>query len=419
MPLSVRRFFRRRAPSIASMPVSPENRSAVLVFRDEVAKRLRREPYPPGYVVSTRWRRLIAAAARRTAALDDPREIALLGMASDFDVGPIAAQADELRRSRVCYNDQYPELRKIGETPLAPGHTVVDVDGATHSHQLDQAFSFYRELVAGLGDTPIDSVMEVGSGYGRFIRVLKLSGKARRFILVDLPDSLMFAFAFLRLHFPAASMKIVQTAADARPGMERDFEFIFCPIQFLHHLRPAAVDLLVNTYSLGEMQQGCVDHILRCVHEHIRPRYFYSLNSIFADKNLYFDVSGNTGEGNEIVLSLRPEWWPLAFTLHIERQLSRMAAGAILKRVDVSADRLVSDLLQEASANPQGSDRWLGCMYLAALWSEDAKSIESFLVGLRGRHIAERLDKAERYDFSRIGEVRFLTRRLASLADRG
>jgi len=387
-----------------------------LEFRDLVLDDLQKLPYPPGYVVSTRWAEIIDHAMRAVAEAKDPSEIALFGMHL-FDVGLLPADVNWLRGSRARYNQWHSELSAISESALAPPNSIVGIDGVTFSHSLEQAFSYYRGLVAGIGNDHPDVVIEIGSGYGRFVRVLRLAGRSRHFILVDLPGSLLFAFAYLRLHFPDAKMHLVRSPADAYPDMATDFDFIFCPVQYLHHLRPRNVDLLVNTYSLGEMQQGCVDHIMKCIHANLKPRYFYSFNVIFTNKNLHFDTSGNTGEGCDIVLKLDPEWWPETFDLvkTTDNDNWRFTANTVLKRVNTSPAQLVSDLIGAANNEQLNSDRWLGFMYFAALWTSDPKLIERFLEGLRTRQAVDHFTDAPSYDFEAAGEVRFLRHRLRSV----
>lgn len=382
----------------------------IFAFRDLIRDRLAHEPYPRGYVVSARWQQIIDNAMESVAAMK-VRQIVLFGMTM-FDVGLPPANVQHLRASRGKYDAIHPELASIGESDLTPAEAVADCGTVTYSHTLDQAFSYYHYIVAGLGGTIVPHVLEIGSGYGRFVRVLRLAGRAQRFTLVDLPQSLLFAFAFLRLQFPKARMKIIESPADVYPAMERDFDFVFCPVQFVDALAPANVDLLVNTYSFGEMPQGCVDHLMGCIHATLRPQYFYSLNSIFTNKNRHFDI-GYLGEGNEIVLNLEPEWWPMTFDIanSVDAGSWRSTGSTVLKRVDVTRGRLVADLLAAAAGVEETSDAWLGFMYFAALWCADDSIVDKFLAGLRARQHRDGFDSMPSYSFDAIGEVAFLRRR--------
>jgi hypothetical protein len=170
------------------------------------------------------------------------------------------------------------------------------------------------------------------------------------------------------------------------------------------------------------MQQCCIDHILRCISAVIKPRFFYSLNIIFEDKNLHYDASGGTGEGSEIVLDLAPQWWPRRFEMLplILDDAYRSHASVVLERIeDAEPAALVSRLRAAAAAAQKGSPEWLGPMYLAALWTPDAGTIDEFLDGLRIYNASQGFDRFASYDFEKIGEVRFLKRRRGTLVPGG
>jgi hypothetical protein len=141
------------------------------------------------------------------------------------------------------------------------------------------------------------------------------------------------------------------------------------------------------------------------------------MNTIFVDKNLHFAESGGTGEGNQIVLKLEPVWWPKTFQLQKRRENDswRWEAATLLQRVSEPPDQLVADLIAAAAPLDGGPDQWLGHMFLAAMWTLDAKVVEDFLDGLRNRQITEGFDQTALYKFEAIGEVQFLRQRLAGI----
>ena len=405
-----------------ALSISPETARSIKDFVALVRDDLSQRPFPPGYVVSTRWRLILEGAVRSAAQLDDARHVAVQAMARVvFDMGmPIlsAAQARELRESRSRYDAQHPELRAIGESALALPGTVADV-GPGFSYNIEQSFGYYHDIVSGIGLENISGVaIEVGSGFGRTPRILHLLRRFRCIVLVDLPGSLTFAFAYLRVNFPDARFHMILSPADVSEGLTERYDFIFCPVNYLESLRLGEVQLVINTYSLGEMQQCCIDHILRCISVNIKPRFFYSLNIIFEDKNLHYDASGGTGEGSEIVLDLAPEWWPRRFEM-LPLLLDdgyRSHASVVLERLeDTEPAALVSRLRTAAALAQKGSPEWLGPMYLAALWTPDVGIIDEFLDGLHSYIASQRFDQFASYDFEKIGEVRFLQRRRAAL----
>ena len=52
-------------------------------------------------------------------------------------------------------------------------------------------------------------VVELGSGLGHLARTLRVFGVSKSHILIDLPESLIFSYAFLMLNFPDASVVFI------------------------------------------------------------------------------------------------------------------------------------------------------------------------------------------------------------------
>ena len=400
-------------------PLSPEVANSISAMVDLVRNDLTQIPYPPGYQVSKRWREMMGYAMRLALRLEDPRHIAYASMAL-FDV-EIRILSDELfgevaDRCRTTYHRTHPELRGIGDSSLArPGTTVV-VEGVPYSSKTEQGFFFYHEIFGSLPENEsTEVVVEIGSGFGRLARIMRLAGRTRCFVLVDLPEALLFAYAFLKVTLPDASTYVIKSKADVSPHMTSEYDFIFCPVQLLAELRLDGVDLVLNTYSLSEMTQGCADHLMDCIHDVLRPRFLYSLNYMFSDKSIHFDTGGLDGEANEVVLKLRPEWQPLRFDLtpSIGTSGYRVAGSAVLRRIAPRPAReSIDDMIETASTAARGSPEWLGRMYLAALWADDPAITEKFFGGLKQFFSDRAIDARAEFNFDRIGEVRFMRRRI-------
>ena len=191
---------------------------------------------------------------------------------------------------------------------------------------------YYDHIYSGVPKTVrLQTIVEIGSGYGRFARLMHDLEPSRCYVLVDLPESLLFAYAFLALNFPRGRMLFVSSNAEAAVACQRHFDFVFCPIQFMASLTFPTVDLLINTYSFAEMPQASVDYLMNCLHRTLRPRYLYSLNMMFTDKEVHFDTGGWDGEANEIALKLEAKWCIRSFDLIPDAiaGLGRITAAAV------------------------------------------------------------------------------------------
>jgi putative sugar O-methyltransferase len=388
-----------------------------------VSGELGKLPYPPDYQVSKRWATLVEYALRLANRLQDPRYIAYASMAMfDVEIKVLTAAAAEqvAERCRSIYHSAHPELKGIGDSPLARPGTTVMVDGVPYSGKTEQGFCFYHDIFTALPEHErTEVVVEIGSGFGRLARITRLAGRTKCFVLVDLPESLLFAYAFLKVTCPDARTHVIKSATDITPGMTGECDFIFCPVQLLAELHLDRVDLAINTYSFGEMTQGCVDHLMHCIHDVLRPRFLYSLNYIFCDKSIHFDSGGLDGEANDIILQLKPEWQLLR--LELSTSVGHFGygvhGGAVLRRTAAGSRRDATDaMIRTASSTTRGSAQWLGCMYLAALWADDPLMTEDFFTRLRQFFDESAIATRPEFDFDKIGEVKVLRRQVAELA---
>ncbi len=274
-----------------------------------------------------------------------------------------------------------------------------------YSAKLAQAFSYYADIHDGVGELKsIKTIVEIGSGNGRMARLMRVLDPARKYVLVDLPESLFFAYAFLRGNFPDARMHIVspgETVTDLE-----NFDFVFCPVQLVSNLQISNVDLAINTYSFAEMTQGCVDFLLGVVERNLKPKFLYSLNMVFANKLVHFDTGGHDGEGNETVLNLEPGWLPRRFVLvpGVRDGQVRITGSVVLERSDMPRDQVISEIArrEEPTSDPQ---ELAGLRFFRASWSGHRGAFDSFCESLKAVYRSFGYPEP---NLSEIGEVQFL-----------
>jgi len=381
-----------------------------------VTKRLVRVSYPPGYQISRIWRDHLRSALAMAGKNPSAGVLAYVSLSVfDLELKKLSDSDRQLiSQRRRDYNRKHNELSSLCESPVFPENTRVTVDESTYSNKMDQAFSYYDDIYSGIPKTErLRTIVEIGGGYGRFARIMHQLDPSRCYVLIDLPESLIFSYAFLAVNFPGAKMLVISSAADARIECAGEFDFVFCPVQFIGHLSCGEVDLVINTYSFAEMPQISVDYLIGCIHDVLRPRYLYSLNMMFSDKDINFDTGGLDGEANEVALNLRPEWRIRSFSLTaaIFYGKYRLTAGAVLEHVlGDSKEAAVSAALIEVDRLPCGHPARVANLYFAALWSLDAQFVQRFRSELEQYCIACQFSPDVGYDFERIGEVRYLKR---------
>jgi len=97
------------------------------------------------------------------------------------------------------------------------------------------------------------------------------------YVIIDIPKSLYFSLAFLRLNFPNERFCY---AADPSclSGPLADFDFMFVPTIHAESLAGSDFTLFCNTASLGEMKNCVIRYWMDLVQNRLQVEYFFGLN---------------------------------------------------------------------------------------------------------------------------------------------
>lgn len=126
---------------------------------------------------------------------------------------------------------------------------------------------------------PVNTILEIGGGYGGLARLMKLLLPSVRYFILDLPESLFFSYIFLSANFPDSRIKFITDKNEMpNPGNYNNFDFILVPTALIDTLSGISADIVINTASLGEMRQTTIDRYMKFIQQDIRVKYFYSIN---------------------------------------------------------------------------------------------------------------------------------------------
>lgn len=127
----------------------------------------------------------------------------------------------------------------------------------------------------------IGTVVELGAGLGHLARCLVLAtNHIRRYVIIDIPDTLAFSYCFLKKNFPDARVTLVdsnQPIPYADWGSQ-GLEFVFVPICYADAVAHIEPDLFVNTCSMGEMRNETVKFWMDYIQTKLKPRFSFMLN---------------------------------------------------------------------------------------------------------------------------------------------
>ena len=116
-------------------------------------------------------------------------------------------------------------------------------------------------------------IVELGGGCGHLARTLKLFMPNSVHVDIDLPETLYFAYIFLKLNFPHAKTCYVTDPSQLKDGIQ-EFDFVFIPTMFAECILQEEFDLFYNTASLGEMTNAHIRYWMDFVQNRLRVKYF-------------------------------------------------------------------------------------------------------------------------------------------------
>jgi putative sugar O-methyltransferase len=120
-------------------------------------------------------------------------------------------------------------------------------------------------------------VLEIGGGLGHLARIIALKTNSKRYVIVDIAETLAFSYAFLILNFGVESVHLYDPDKTQISDLSKS-RFILCPLQYFEEFPIKNYDLCINTASIGEMHHKSQNYWFDQIQRVLVVKYFYSLN---------------------------------------------------------------------------------------------------------------------------------------------
>jgi putative sugar O-methyltransferase len=164
------------------------------------------------------------------------------------------------------------------EEPALGSPVTLAVDGKVISQDICNSYLEFSYIMDVLQDRKLNTIVEIGGGYGRLFYILSLlrSHKNIRLIMVDIPPALFLSQWYLGEMFPELKMfryKDFSSYADVKEEIESSNMAFLLPHQ-LELLPDRSVDLLVNISSFQEMSFDQIKKYYEMIDA--KARYFYT-----------------------------------------------------------------------------------------------------------------------------------------------
>lgn len=238
------------------------------------------------------------------------------------------------------------------------------------------------------------------------------SGFAKNICIVDLPESLIFSYAFLRLNFPNLKISFARTLEDLADG---DKDILLVPSYAKEILNGQSFDLAVNTGSMQEMPFSVAADVMHMFEEKLHCSYFYSLNYALNDHHKHKEVEQfDRSQDNLVCPKIDTRWRCRYFKLNpsdIKVDTARNWMEILLER---TSEVVTDDLNFNAKYLTQ---EWFGTIWMALWKTPTQKLVDSFVCGLADLVAGKEstvcdfiVTKEVKDDLERIGEVAYWSR---------
>jgi hypothetical protein len=175
---------------------------------------------------------------------------------------------------------------------------------------------------------PPPRVIEIGGGYGGLALHLSQILKGCQYIVVDLPETLVFSASYLALHAPTKRLYLYDPADRLDAATFAGLDFVLLPDYRLDALTGFEFDLAINIASMQEMRVDQIERYLDFIKLTCRGE-FYSCNRDRQNRNdelrSLFDLMRARFEMIEASPSDLPSSWKARAKHGLNRTLRRAA----------------------------------------------------------------------------------------------
>lgn len=353
-------------------------------------------PYPQNFSVGSWWENIQEKSFKQIRNFKKPQDgidYAQTHSLSGFDhrskeaIWTLEIKIKAIRRAFPSFDTaSCPELR---ESSFSAPSTIAKINEIPYSNIfLSHVHYYLRSTSYCENKQDINTVLEIGGGYGALARIFQLMKPQASYTIVDLPESLFFAELFLSLNFPEAKISYSNKIEKANT---EGVDFLLVPIQSIQNIYDKEFDLVINTGSLQEMPDETVRYFMDFIQSKIKVKRFYSFNYFLNNKRNFQETSGE--KSNLICPILDPYWEtvyfeinPLTLTIDANR---RNWLEVLVERK--SKENIQQNMLKEngsknfemAQKFPKGSNAWLEHIWMAVWLDPCEKYLKEILKGIK------------------------------------
>lgn len=192
-----------------------------------------------------------------------------LNVAVDWYIGELGSRGIDIKDLSHAVSDHN----------LWPEKLLVKRGGKRYTPDFFRIFNFAAQITKYYPNiSPYPTILELGGGLGHLARLMKIMHPGALYTIVDLPETLIFAYMFLRLNFPDKKIILASSEEEARRCIALPYDYLLIPNIFSDALKGEKFNLFINTCSLGEMSNDTVSYWMTMIQQHMRIENLYMVN---------------------------------------------------------------------------------------------------------------------------------------------
>lgn len=191
-------------------------------------------------------------------------------------------------------------------------------------------------------------ILELGGGCGHLARTLKLFIPNSVYVDIDIPETLYFAYIFLKLNFPHARTCYITDPSQLQDGIQ-EFDFVFIPTTFAECILQDEFDLFCNTASLGEMTNPVIRYWMDFVQNKLKVKYFFGLNRFLNTITLVANLEERRLDENECSVLFDANWKILHWELEPPFARCPYEEPSVSQNLEIIAERLPDTSVNESN----------------------------------------------------------------------
>lgn len=368
-------------------------------------ERARKSSYPEGLAVSPWWGDKQNAFIRFCSLLTNPLDVVMFAQCTYlsgcdrrlYEDSDILSKTiiDQLRAIEDVYGICVPLDFSIEESPYSMEFSTFYVSERKYSNSFLNMVGYYLGSAYAVSQKgPLNRVMEIGAGYGSLARIIKLKHPDVRYVILDIPETLILSAVFLHLSFPEAVIRIATTSEEYETASAEDPDFLLLTAQNYNDLAGSRFDLVINTGSLQEMPESTIDAYFDLLENKLDVRFFYSFNYFLNSRRSLTEwaQADSQQEIANVCPKLDPWWRVLIFKLNPSNLTvdcrGRNWLEVLVERVPQStrdrseSEKRAAELYSKTFSLPVLSDAWLESLWAAIWLHPNPPYIERMIAGL-------------------------------------